>query len=412
MGYNARYDNTYNEPGALVRYSVASTQPLSAERQHGDMVPEPLLLEAFATLLHYTPVAVAFLEGERLWILEANTLFYGLVPAALRAINAHRRDLADVLPGCEAAGLCALARETSRSGQTLHRDALRIDMGADQPALWDVTLAPIGGNGGPKIIMLQIRQSLALVAATGEDTASPVEEFEQIKDDFLAITAHELRTPVTALLGYTNLMVRRAEGGDWTDRDLHALRMIQAQAQRLTQLINGLVDISRIQTGALELRKQPVDLNVLARQVTANLRSSIGDHTIQIETPDRAVMVWGDAQRLEQALAHLVDNALKYSPWGGAIQVRIWTDTEAHVVVSDRGIGIPEEAIPQLFQRFYRAANVDSDRISGLGIGLYLVKEFVTAHDGRIDVASQPDEGTTFEVVLPLQNAPEIAADV
>jgi len=80
-------------------------------------------------------------------------------------------------------------------------------------------------------------------------------------------------------------------------------------------------------------------------------------------------------------------------------------------VVSDRGIGIPEEALPWLFQRFYRAANVDSDRISGLGIGLYLVNEFVTAHDGRIHVASPPDEGTTFEVVLPLHNTPDRAAE-
>lgn len=401
-----RHDDTCNEPGALLRYSVASTQPLSAERQRDDTLPESLLPESFATLLEHTPVAVAFLQSERLWILEANTLFYDLVPAALRAIDAGRRELADALPGCEAAGLCALAREAGRLGQTLQRDALPINMDADQSALWDVTLAPIGRSGSPAIIMLQIRRVLKV-----EDVTSPVEEFEQIKDDFLAITAHELRTPVTALLGYTNLMVRRAEGGDWTDRDLHALRMIQAQAQRLTQLINGLVDISRIQTGALELRYQPVDLNVLARQVTANLRSSIGDHTIKLEVPERAVTVWGDAQRLEQVLAHLVDNALKYSPWGGAVEVRIWTGAEAHVVVSDHGIGIPEEAIPRLFQRFYRAANVDSNRISGLGIGLYLVKEFVTAHDGRIDVASQPDEGTTFEVVLPLGNTPESAAE-
>lgn len=229
-------------------------------------------------------------------------------------------------------------------------------------------------------------------------------QLDQIKEDFLSVTAHELRTPVTALLGYTNLLVRRAEHGDWNDRDLHALRMIETQVQRLTQLINGLVDVSRVHAGALEIHAQPVELQALVQQAAGLIRGKAPDHLIVVEGHTEPVVVAGDPQQLDQVISHLIENALKFSPWGGTITVRVWADDEAHVSVSDVGIGIPEEALSQLFQRFYRAANVDPGRISGLGIGLYLVKELVTAHNGRIDVRSSPDNGATFEIILPLRS--------
>ncbi len=239
-------------------------------------------------------------------------------------------------------------------------------------------------------------------AVAGFHDVSERRQLQQLKDDFLAVTAHELRTPVTALLGYTNLMVRRAEQGDWTDRDLHALRMIETQAQRLTQLVNGLIDVSRVQTGTIELRCQRVDLLALVEQAAAALRANVVDHTIEVTGPEYPVAVWGDPRRLDQVISHIIGNALKYSPWGGAVRIRVSTDSTARIAVSDEGIGIPEQALPLLFERFYRAANVDSDRISGLGIGLYLVKELVAAHQGHIDVRSAPGDGTTFEITLPL----------
>lgn len=224
----------------------------------------------------------------------------------------------------------------------------------------------------------------------------------QLKDEFLTVTAHELRTPVTALLGYTNLLVRRAEQGDWTERDLHALRMIETQAQRLTQLVNGLIDVSHVQTGSIELQRQRVELGALIGQAVAASRTRVVDHAIEVDLPEQPVLVWGDPQRLDQVVTHLIGNALKYSPWGGVIRVRVAADSAARITVSDDGIGIPSDALPQLFERFYRATNVDTDRISGLGIGLYLVKQLVVAHDGEIEVKSSAEKGTTFEISLPL----------
>jgi signal transduction histidine kinase len=176
------------------------------------------------------------------------------------------------------------------------------------------------------------------------------------------------------LLGYTNLLVRRAEQGDWNDRDLHALRMIETQVQRLTQLINGLVDVSRVQAGALEIHAQPVELQALVQQAAALIRNKAPDHLILVEEQPEPIVVPGDPQRLDQVISHLIENALKFSPWGGTINVHVWADHEAHVTVSD------------------------------VGVGLYLVKELVAAHGGRIDVRSAPDHGATFEIMLPIQS--------
>lgn len=244
-------------------------------------------------------------------------------------------------------------------------------------------------------------------AVAGFQDISERRRLEQAKDEFLAVTSHELRTPVTSLLGYTTLLVKRAEQSDWSDRDLHALRMIEGQAKRLTQLINGLVDVSRVHTGTIELRMQVVDLRTVIEQAAATARAGAIDHTIFVDTPAEPVLVSGDPHRLNQVVLQLIGNALKYSPWGGSVELRVWADGAGYVAVTDDGIGIPEAAIPWLFDRFYRAPNVDSDRISGLGIGLYLAKELVVAHHGEIRVQSTSGDGTTFEIKLPLLQEPE-----
>jgi signal transduction histidine kinase len=281
----------------------------------------------------------------------------------------------------------------SLRGQTVRNFEHQITRRDGETTWLNVSSAPLFDRGG------SIHGAVA-----GFQDVSERRRLEQAKDEFLAVTAHELRTPVTALLGYTNLLVKRAELGDWGDRDLHALRMIETQAQRLTQLVNGLIDVSRVQTGSIELQRVRVELRALIEQSAAAARAQAVDHTIVVDASEHPVHVFGDPQRLDQIVTQLIGNALKYSPWGGTVRVGVWANDVAHITVTDDGIGIPDQAIPQLFDRFYRATNVDSDRISGLGIGLYLAKELVAAHDGEISVRSQPGEGTTFEIQLPLRS--------
>jgi signal transduction histidine kinase len=126
-------------------------------------------------------------------------------------------------------------------------------------------------------------------------------------------------------------------------------------------------------------------------------------HTVTYTGPDTPLLVEGDALRLIQVLQNLVQNAIKYSPAGGEVQVHVERrDATARVAVSDEGIGIPQAELPQLFHRFYRASNVDERRISGLGVGLYVVKELVTLHGGTVDVVSAEGRGSTFIITLPL----------
>jgi signal transduction histidine kinase len=225
-----------------------------------------------------------------------------------------------------------------------------------------------------------------------------------MRDQFLSIAAHELKTPLTTVLGYARLLQRRQEQAPTlTERDGRALQTIVAQGVRLEGLINLLLDLSRIEAGRLRIESAELDFAALVRRMVDDTQPGLDQHTLTLEDTGEALPVVGDALRLEQVVQNLIQNALKYSPGGGAVTVRVERQgRQAVLVVRDEGIGIPAEALPQLFQRFYRAPNVHALNISGAGIGLYVVREIVARHDGMIAVASVEGQGSTFTVRLPL----------
>jgi signal transduction histidine kinase len=170
-------------------------------------------------------------------------------------------------------------------------------------------------------------------------------------------------------------------------------------------MVAALLDISRIQTGQLSIERAPLDLCQLAQRVVDDLLPTLDKHQVALTLPDEALIVEGDELRLEQVFQNLLQNAVKYSPEGGTVDMRVeQRGDQACVMVADRGIGIPQEALPLLFRRFYRAGNVQAQHISGIGIGLYVVKEIVDLHGGQIDVASQEGVGSTFTICLPIQS--------
>jgi signal transduction histidine kinase/integral membrane sensor domain MASE1 len=232
---------------------------------------------------------------------------------------------------------------------------------------------------------------------------SIAEEAVRLRDVFLATAAHELRTPLTSILGYAELLERRLRKGHGAEREQRAVQIIVRQAGRLNKLITSLLELGRIERDQLRLVRAPLDLCALARRVIAANEPLLSQHTIACITPEGALMVNGDAMRLEQVLENLVQNAIKYSPDGGRVEVRIEQQNDtAWLCVSDEGIGIPDTAVPQVFDRFYRAPNVDPQRITGMGIGLHVVREIVTLHGGRVRVESGEGEGSTFIVTLPI----------
>jgi PAS domain S-box-containing protein len=255
---------------------------------------------------------------------------------------------------------------------------------------------------------LALAEELARRIALALDNARlyhDIQDAVHARDQFLSVASHELKTPLTALLGYADLVQRRLPA-QVDERDRRALKIIHEQSARLNRLVTTMLDLSRIQSGRLAIEHSLINLGALAEHVAAEMRPTLDHHAIEIETPKAPLLVEGDAQRLEQVLQNLISNAVKYSPGGGVVRARVFQRADKAVLeVEDEGIGIPPASLPRLFDRFYRASNVDAQHISGLGIGLYIVKEIVRLHRGAVSVRSREHQGSTFTVVLPLAEA-------
>ncbi len=234
----------------------------------------------------------------------------------------------------------------------------------------------------------------------------------QLRDDFLSVASHELTTPLTPLLLKLQQLRREAEGTapgqQPRARALQGLGVVAAQVRRLSTLTHNLLDVSRVSEGRLRLECAPVDLAEVVREVCGELapQAARAGAALQVHAPSSVPGHW-DRLRLEQVVTNLVSNALKYGA-GKPVRVALRTEGEgesgsAVLQVEDEGIGIAPEQLQHIFEKFQRA--VTDTRYSGLGLGLYIVRQIVQAHGGRIDVASTPGVGTTFTVRLPRTGA-------
>ncbi|MCU0495253.1 MAG: ATP-binding protein [Chloroflexaceae bacterium] len=247
---------------------------------------------------------------------------------------------------------------------------------------------------------------VARLYTTAQAARERAEAAVRLRDQFLSIASHELKTPLTSLLGNAQLVQRRlGQEGVLTERLERNLHMMIDQGRRLDRLIATLLDVSRIELGHLALERNSFDMVVLVQRIAEEQRPHLLRHRLELTLPAAPLPMVGDAMRLEQVLQNLVQNAVKYSPDGGTVRVSLRLDGQATccITVSDEGIGIPADALPRLFQRFFRADNTATHAIVGMGIGLYVVKEIVELHGGSISVASVENEGSTFTVVLPLE---------
>jgi PAS domain S-box-containing protein len=226
-------------------------------------------------------------------------------------------------------------------------------------------------------------------------------EAEELKSTFISIVSHELKTPVALIKGYAGTL--RREDARWDAATIRSsAAVIEEEADRLTRLIDNLLDASRLQACGLKLNLGEVSLDRLARQLVDKFRTQTDQHTLSASFPPDFPVIQGDAARLEQVLSNLIGNAIKYSPKGGAVRVtgRVLPD-EVIVSVSDEGIGIPLEEQDRIFERFYRVDDALSRRTAGSGLGLYLAKAVIDAHRGRIWVESAPGQGASFSFALP-----------
>jgi signal transduction histidine kinase len=228
-------------------------------------------------------------------------------------------------------------------------------------------------------------------------------EAEEMKSTFVSVVSHELKTPVSLIKGYAGTLAR--EDAQWDTATLReGLQVIEEEADRLNDLINNLLDASRIQAGAFKVERSELCLPRLAERVVENFRLQTDKHHLVTDFPKDYPDVMGDEERLRQVLNNLISNAIKYSPQGGEIRIGGWADREsATVYVADQGIGIPVEEQANIFQRFYRVDSSLRRSTQGTGLGMFLSKSIVDAHGGRIWLRSEPGKGTTVFFALPLK---------
>ena len=230
-------------------------------------------------------------------------------------------------------------------------------------------------------------------------------ELDQLKDDFVATVSHELRTPLTSMMGFLE-MLREGEAGPLTDEQKRFLAIVYRSSERLQRLVGDLLFVARLDASGLQLHFAPVRLDEIAREVVESSAALARSREIELDFEVTGVPpVLGDQERLVQLVGNLLSNALKFTPAGGTVTVRVFAEGDGAVLeVADTGIGIPADEQDRLFQRFFRSSTATQQAIPGTGLGLVISRAIAEAHGGTIDVTSQVGAGTRFRVELPAQH--------
>jgi len=273
---------------------------------------------------------------------------------------------------------------------------------------------------------LQARvRDLDAARAELQESYEKLQELDKLKSQFLSIASHELKTPITAMSGFVQIAVRRIkrrlgagrpEEAEWKKEEdtlLEQLEVVQRQTGKLARLVDELLDVSRIESGRLELRIADVDLPELLAEVMRRHQLMATKHDLRLHyDPEHKLGVRADRDHLEQVMNNLLGNAMKYSPNGGPIDVTVRRADEQGVEfsVSDHGIGIRAAELERVFGLFYRSPDRSARDVGGMGLGLYITKEIVDRHEGRIWADSEVGKGTTFHVVLPATVAAAVEA--
>lgn len=253
--------------------------------------------------------------------------------------------------------------------------------------------------------LVQDRNELRLVKEELTEANEELVRLNRLKSLFLSMSAHDLRTPLTAISGYASLMLDILPQ-DTNPRVQDYLKIVMHQAGRLNGLISDFLDLDQIEEGQLKLEPEPLDLREIVEEVTQVMQINANSRETGLKTslPETPLTLWADHDKLYRVVYNLVGNAIKYTPHQGQVEVQAEPDGDQIVLrVIDNGRGMTEAQIANLFQIYYRTEDAQKSKIQGTGLGLYIVKMLVEAHQGRITVTSQLEKGSTFTIVLPKQ---------
>ena len=232
------------------------------------------------------------------------------------------------------------------------------------------------------------------------ETIQRLEELDRLKSDFVATVSHELKTPLTAIIGSATTLSKRASRMT-PEQQATFVEMIERQGQRLLRLVQDILTTAHIESGMPKLRRELVDLRSATEVIVDDLRHSHPTREVVLRSDPETPKVWGDLGALQQILSNLIENALKYSDEGAVTVSLTETPTESVIAVSDEGRGISREQLAGIFDRFRQVDQSNTRGKGGFGLGLYIVKSLVDAHSGEIKVESEEGKGTTFRVHLP-----------
>lgn len=291
-----------------------------------------------------------------------------------------------------------------RSQETVyhHQEVIRHPDGTTLPVV--VNAVALDGFG----LDLASMSEQEVAALVVHQDISTLKEAEQLKDEFISIAAHELRTPLAVLKGFAQTLLvqtARKRGPELAEWQMEALGSIDQATGRMVELVDDLLDVSRLQAGHFTLHPVPTDLVALTQRVVTRLQLTTERHRLFFQPAVEHLVSAIDPPRIEQVLTNLLTNAIKYSPDGGVIALHLAPgpqETQLQLSIADQGMGIPQAQQAQIFGRFARAENARLRGIGGTGLGLYLCRELVEQHQGRIWFESHEGKGTTFFLILPL----------
>jgi two-component system phosphate regulon sensor histidine kinase PhoR len=337
-----------------------------ALRHFADALPDPaIVLDSRSVIFHLNPQARQHFPG----VVAGSPIAFTLrFPQLLAAIEAARLG----------------APQTIELHQTVPNETW-----------YRATIAPLvpegGGHDGVLVITLQ--------------SLTESKRLESLRTDFIANASHELRTPLTSLVGFIDTLLGPA-ANDKAARE-RFLGLMRGQAARMSKLIEDLLSLSRIEMRQHVRPTAPVDLGPLLREVAEGLQTQAAEtqSRLEVTVPEAPVVISGDRDELYEVFENLMENAIKYGADGDTIEISLTPDTGRHgfaalVSVVDHGVGVAEEHVPRLTERFYRVDAESSRRKKGTGLGLAIVKHIVTRHHGLLSIRSQPGQGTRVDVLL------------
>jgi PAS domain S-box-containing protein len=370
-------------------YFIASLErAIQMRRLDRQVEKQRLALERHARVLEHVDDGVFLVDEEGLirhWNPAAHAIT-GLAPEAVLGRSAD-----EALPDWSAVGGSVPVASVPGPGST---EARTVPLEIDGRELW-LSISGVEFDDGVVYAFRNLTEERAL---------------EELKGEFVATVSHELRTPLAAIYGSAQTLLRRDIELDESQR-ANLLNVISQESERLSRIAGDILLANNLDSGRLQLTKAHVDVPRLVSEVVEEMRSVFadrGDISIELSVPDSLTPASGDADKLRQVLINLVDNAVKYSPDGGRVEVLVeGRESGVRLVVRDQGLGIPHGEQQRIFGKFYRVDPQQSRGVGGTGLGLYICRELVRRMDGRVSVTSTEGKGSTFTVELPLGAAPQ-----